>query len=109
MSVLSGLTVLALEQATTLPYLTQRLAREGARVIRIEVPGRGDPNRYVGRDILGEQGMASYFLPNNCGKQAITLNLAHPDGRTLLNRLLTELPAADGERRGADLFATKHP
>ncbi len=106
MSVLSGLTVLALEQATTLPYLTQRLAREGARVIRIEIPGRGDPNRYVGSDILGEQGMASYFLPNNCGKEAITLNLAHPDGRALLKRLIADLPAADGERRGADLFAT---
>ena len=108
MSLLSGLTVLSLEQATTLPFLTQRLAREGARIIRIEVPGRGDPNRYVGRDILGEQGMGSYFFPNNCGKQAITLNLAHPDGRMLLNRLLTELPAADGERRGADLFATNN-
>jgi formyl-CoA transferase len=98
--------VLALEQATTLPYLTQRLAREGARVIRIEIPGRGDPNRYVGSDILGEQGMGSYFLPNNCGKQAITLNLAHPDGRALLKRLIADLPAADGERRGADIFAT---
>jgi len=106
MSVLSGLTVLALEQATTLPYLTQRLAREGARVIRIEIPGRGDPNRYVGSDILGERGMASYFLPNNCGKQAITLNLAHPDGRALLKRLIADLPAADSEQRGADIFAT---
>lgn len=106
MSLLSGITVLSVEQATTLPYLTQRLAREGARVIRLETPGRGDPNRYVGSDILGEEGMASYFLPNNCGKQAITLNLAQAEGRALLKRLIADLPSTDGERRGVDLFAT---
>ena len=76
MTLLSSLTILSLEQATTLPFLTQRLARDGARVIRVEPPGRGDPNRYVGKKFLDEEGMASYFLPNNCGKQGITLNLA---------------------------------
>jgi len=108
MSLLNDITVLSLEQATTLPYLTQRLAREGARVIRIEAPGRGDPNRYVGSDLLGEPGMASYFLPNNCGKQAITLNLAHPDGRALLKRLIAELPSTAGGRPGVDIFATNN-
>lgn len=92
MSFLSNLTILSLEQATTLPFLTQRLAREGARVIRVEPPGRGDPNRYVGRNVLGEEGMASYFLPNNCGKQAITLNLADPEGRAILHEVIAKLP-----------------
>jgi formyl-CoA transferase len=100
MPLLSNLTVLSLEQATTLPFLTQRLAREGARVIRIEPPGRGDPNRYVGKKILGEDGMASYFLPNNCGKQAITLNLADAEGRAILQSLISNLPA--------DIFATNN-
>ena len=94
----SDLIVLSLEQATTLPYLTQRLAREGMRVIRVEPPGRGDPNRYVGRDTLGEPGMASYFFANNCGKQAITLNLADPQGRAILHELIAKLPV--------DIFAT---
>lgn len=98
MALLSDLTVLSLEQATTLPFLTQRLAREGARVIRVEAPPRGDPNRYVGRDCLGEDAMRSYFLPNNCGKEAITLNLAAAEGRALLHRLIARLPA--------DVFAT---
>ncbi len=97
---LSDLTVLSLEQATTLPFLTQRLAREGARVIRLEPPGRGDPNRYVGRDLLAEPGMASYFLPNNCGKQAITLNLGAPAGQALLHDLIERLPV--------DIFATNN-
>src|SRR3972149_458537 len=100
MSLLSNLTVLSLEQATTLPFLTQRLAREGARVIRIEPPGRGDPNRYVGKNILGEDGMASYFLPNNCGKQAVTLNLAEAEGRALLHELVARLPG--------DMFAANN-
>lgn len=100
MSLFSALTVLSLEQATTLPFLTQRLAREGMRVIRVEAPGRGDPNRYVGRDILDEDGMSGYFLPNNCGKQAITLNLADPDGRAILHRLIAKLPV--------DIFATNN-
>lgn len=100
MSHFSSLTVLSLEQATTLPFLTQRLAREGMRVIRVEAPGRGDPNRYVGRKFLDEDGLASYFLPNNCGKQAITLNLGTDEGRTLLHRLVAELPV--------DIFATNN-
>lgn len=97
---LSDIMVLSLEQATTLPFLTQRLARDGARVIRIEAPGRGDPNRYVGRNLLDEDGLASYFLPNNCGKQAITLNLGDAEGRSILHQLI--------ERLRVDVFATNN-
>lgn len=92
------LTVLSLEQATTLPYLTYRLAQEGARVIRVENPPRGDPNRWVGPDVLGEPGMNAYFLPNNAGKQAITLNLASERGRAILHELIVRLDV--------DMFAT---
>jgi crotonobetainyl-CoA:carnitine CoA-transferase CaiB-like acyl-CoA transferase len=88
---LRGLTVLSLEQATTLPYLTYRLACDGARVIRIENPTHPDPNRLVGRQVLPEDGMRSYFLPNNCGKEAITLNLGEAQGRRILRDLLTAL------------------
>src|SRR5439155_1751342 len=89
---LEGLTVVALEQATTLPFLTYRLACDGARVIRVEHPPRPDPNRFVGRDVLGEPDMRAYFLPNNAGKEAITLNLAAPEGRALLHDLVARLP-----------------
>jgi crotonobetainyl-CoA:carnitine CoA-transferase CaiB-like acyl-CoA transferase len=89
---LNGVTVLALEQATTLPFLTYRLVCDGARVIRVENPQRPDPNRFVGRDVLGEPGMHAYFLPNNCGKEAITLNLGTAEGRALLHELVARLP-----------------
>lgn len=99
MSLFSSLTVVSLEQATTLPYMTLRLAEEGARVIRVEAPPRGDPNRWVGPVVLGrERGMNAYFLPNNLGKESITLNLGSQLGRELLHRLVQEL--------SVDVFAT---
>ena len=95
---LDGVTVLSLEQATVLPFLTYRLACDGARGIRVENAAHPDPNRFVGRDVLGEPAMRSYFLPNNCGKEAITLNLAEAEGRALLLELLRALRV--------DVFAT---
>jgi crotonobetainyl-CoA:carnitine CoA-transferase CaiB-like acyl-CoA transferase len=98
MNYLSRLTVLSLEQATTLPYLTLHLAEEGMRVIRVENPPRGDPNRWVGANVLSEEGMNAYFLPNNAGKEAITLNLGCEEGRAILRALITQLPV--------DIFTT---
>ncbi len=98
MNSFANLTVLSIEQATTLPYLTLHLAQEGMRVIRVENPPRGDPNRWVGANVLGEEGMNAYFLPNNAGKEAITLNLGCDEGRTILHALIEKLPV--------DIFAT---
>jgi len=95
---LTNLTVLSLEQATTLPFLTLRLAFEGMRVIRLEHPRRGDPNRWVGPVVLDEDGMNAYFFPNNVGKQAVTLNLQTDEGRDILHRLIADLPV--------DIFCT---
>lgn len=98
MSSFSHLTVLSIEQATTLPFLTLHLAQEGMRVIRVENPPRGDPNRWVGANVLGEEGMNAYFLPNNLGKESITLNLGCEQGRAILHSLIQRLPV--------DIFAT---
>jgi len=94
----SHLIVLSLEQATTLPYLTMHLAQEGMRVIRVENPPRGDPNRWIGAQALAEEGMNIYFFPNNAGKEALTLNLASQTGREILHALIQKLPV--------DIFAT---
>jgi crotonobetainyl-CoA:carnitine CoA-transferase CaiB-like acyl-CoA transferase len=98
MELFSDLTVLSLEQATVLPYLTYRLVVEGMTVIRVEHPERPDPNRFVGRDVLGEKGMNTYYFPNNVGKKAITLNLRGEEGQTLLRELILQLDV--------DIFAT---
>src|SRR5512135_846030 len=98
MNAFSHVTVLSIEQATTLPYLTLHLAQEGMRVIRVENPPRGDPNRWVGANVLGEDGMNAYYLPNNAGKESITLNLGCAEGRQILHALVEKLPV--------DIFAT---
>lgn len=93
-----NITVLSLEQATVLPYLTYRLALDGARVIRMEHPVYGDPNRRVGENRLNEDRMYTYFLAINCQKKAITLDLGTPEGREIFRKLLVELKV--------DIFAT---
>ncbi len=92
------ITILSLEQATVLPYLTYRLALDGATVIRMEHPVYGDPNRRVGENRLNEDRMYTYFLAINCNKKAITLDLGTPEGQEIFKRLLVEL--------NVDVFAT---
>lgn len=88
--------ILSLEQALSLPYGTLRFVHLGWRVIRIEatpVPGRvssGDPNRYIGRPVAGED-RHSYYVAPNVGKEAIVLNLKKDEGRQALVRLISEL------------------
>lgn len=98
MEVFKDITILSLEQATTLPYLTYRLAQDGMNVIRLEHPIYGDPNRMVGENYLREERMNAYYLCINAGKKAITLNLSEPKGRDILMQLITALKV--------DIFAT---
>jgi len=98
MDLFKELTVLSLEQATVLPYLTYRLAQDGMRVIRLEHPVYGDPNRLIGTIVLGEERMNSYFLCINAGKKALTLDLSAPEGQEIFRRLVREMKV--------DIFAT---
>ncbi|RLB17916.1 MAG: CoA transferase [Deltaproteobacteria bacterium] len=98
MELFKNLTVLSLEQATVLPYLTLRLVEDGMQVIRLEHPVYGDPNRLIGNNVLGEERMNAYFLCINAGKKALTLDLAAPEGQEIFHRLIRELDV--------DIFAT---
>ena len=91
MDFLKTITVLSLEQATVVPYLTYRLAQDGMDVIRLEHPVYGDPNRMIGENVLGEKRMNAYYLCINAGKKALTLNLAEEDGRHLFDQLIRNL------------------
>jgi len=88
--------VLSVEQALTMTYATLRLVHLGWRVIKLEptpVAGRkskGDPNRYIGRPVAGED-RHSYFVSPNVGKEAIAINLKQEEGRVLLRRLIRNL------------------
>ncbi|MBA3009287.1 MAG: CoA transferase [Proteobacteria bacterium] len=92
------ITVLSLEQATVAPYLTYRLAQDGMNIVRLEHPVYGDPNRFIGENVLDEERMNSYFLCINAGKKALSLNLAAPEGQEIFKRLITKL--------GVDIFVT---
>ena len=83
---LSGTNVLDLTRVLSGPYCTMMLADMGARVIKVEQPGRGDDTRGWGPPF--EKGESSYFMSVNRNKESLTLNLKHPEGRTLLNNLL---------------------
>lgn len=98
MDIFRDITVLSLEQATVLPYLSYRLAMDGIKVIRLEHPVYGDPNRMIGENKLGEERMNTYFMAINAGKKALTLNLGSPEGRQILKELIIKL--------NVDIFAT---
>ena len=85
---LSGTNVLDLTRVLSGPYCTMMLADMGARVIKVEQPGRGDDTRGWGPPF--EKGESSYFMSVNRNKESLTLNLKHPEGRTILNNLLDE-------------------
>ncbi len=91
MELFKNLTVLSLEQATVAPYLTYRLAQDGMEVIRLEHPVYGDPNRFIGENVLDEKRMNSYYLCINSGKKALSLNMADPQGQDIFKKLIKEL------------------
>jgi crotonobetainyl-CoA:carnitine CoA-transferase CaiB-like acyl-CoA transferase len=98
MDVVKNITVLSLEQATVLPYLTFRLAQDGMQVYRLEHPVYGDPNRLIGENVLNEDRMNAYFLCINAGKKALSLDLADPEGQKIFQGLIKRLKV--------DIFAT---
>ena len=81
---LSGLTVVAIEQAVAAPFCTARLADAGATVLKIERP-EGDFAR--GYDDVAH-GESSYFVWLNRGKRSVVIDIASSDGRDRLADLL---------------------
>jgi len=68
------------------PLCTQLLAEAGARVIKVEEPGRGDETRRWGPPFV--HGISAYFLSINKGKESLTLNLKSEGGREVATRLI---------------------
>ena len=62
------------------------LADMGARVIKVEQPGKGDDTRGWGPPF--QNGESAYFLSINRNKESVTLNLKHPEGRRVLDALI---------------------
>jgi len=82
---LTGIVVVALEQAVSAPFATRQLADMGARVIKVERVGEGDFARYYDTEV---RGMASHFVWVNRGKESLALDFKHPAGRAILDELI---------------------
>lgn len=82
---LDGIKVIALEHAIAAPFATRQLADLGARIIKIERPGKGDFARsYDTR----ARGMSSHFVWTNRSKESLTLDLKSPEGMDVLSKLI---------------------
>ena len=66
------------------PFATMILADQGADVIKVEVPGKGDQTRAAGNK---SGGLSSSFLNNNRNKRSITIDLKQRQGREALLKL----------------------
>ncbi len=101
---LKSLRVLAVEQYGAGPFGTQFLVDMGAEVIKIENRRQGgDVGRTVGPAWLeGEDASTSsvFFQGLNRGKKSISLDLEHPAGRQVLDRLLDGCDAVMSNLRG---------
>ncbi len=96
MKVLEGIKVLDFGRFIAGPYCAALLADYGAEVIRIDrVEGGGD--RYIVP--VTEGGEGAMFLQLNRNKRSLTLDLASPEGREIVRRLVA----------GADVVVANMP
>lgn len=82
---LSGITVVALEQAVAAPFASRQLADLGATVIKIERPGGGDFARSYDSTVGG---LSSHFVWLNRNKKSVTLDLKTTEGIAALRSLI---------------------
>lgn len=77
---LEDIIVLDLTRVLAGPYCTMLLADYGAKVIKIEIPKKGDDTRGFGPL---KNGSSMYYANVNRGKKGITLNLKDTEGKKI--------------------------
>jgi itaconate CoA-transferase len=82
---LSGIRVVAFEQAVAAPLATRHLADLGADVIKVERRGEGDFARDYDSVI---NGTSTWFAWLNRRKRSLSMDLKHDDGREIAERLV---------------------
>jgi formyl-CoA transferase len=86
---LDGILVLDLSQFAAGPYCTMLLGDAGARIIKVEPPGRGEPYRHEGPVLEGSDGSQTggFFVRFNRNKESITIDLKSPKGIDIFKRI----------------------
>jgi crotonobetainyl-CoA:carnitine CoA-transferase CaiB-like acyl-CoA transferase len=83
---LDGILVADFSRVLAGPLCTQLLGDWGARVIKVEEPGRGDETRRWGPPFVGD--VSAYFLSINRNKESIAIDLKSEDGADIARRLI---------------------
>src|ERR1700674_4369956 len=83
---LTGIRVVALEQAVAAPFCSRQMADLGADVIKVERPDGGDFSRAYDQDV---HGLSAYFAWLNRGKRSIALDLKQARDHQVFAALLT--------------------
>ncbi|HEY8864639.1 MAG TPA: CaiB/BaiF CoA-transferase family protein [Candidatus Dormibacteraeota bacterium] len=84
---LSGVRVVALEQAVSAPLCTRHLADLGADVIKIERPPDGDFARRYDSVVNGQ---SAHFVWLNRGKRSVELDAGTPAGKRVMSALMSK-------------------
>ena len=98
---LAGIVVIDVTRILSGPFATHILSDLGARVIKIEPPGTGDPTRSFASHIPHPESKdisSSYFAAVNAGKEVISLDLKQLKDKEILWNLL----------RHADVFVENY-
>ena len=99
MKPLGDIRVLAVTVYLAGPFCSMTLARLGAEVIKVEIPGRGDPVRANGpfagpkgtsASRQTDQDLSTRFLKRTQGVKSVTLDLKNPKGRNMFLKLAEE-------------------
>src|SRR5215467_9153592 len=82
---LSGIRVIALEQAVSAPFCSRQCGDLGADVIKVERPDGGDFARAYDGDL---RGLSGHFAWLNRGKRSIVLDLKQDHDRSAFGKLI---------------------
>ena len=95
---LEGIRILDFTRYQNGPHGTAMLADMGADVLKVELPGDGDPGRSIGRL---PDGFSPYFEALNRGKRSITLDLRSAEARAVIRKLVPQVDVmVENFRRG---------
>ncbi len=82
---LAGIRVIDFTRVLAGPYCAQLLGDVGADVVKVELPGAGDPLRRQGPPFVHDNGITFYAANRN--KRSITLDLKAEEGRRIAKEL----------------------
>ncbi len=84
---MAGVRILDIGSMLAAPWSTTLLADQGADVIKIEPPGLGDVQRYLG---AVRNGFSALHQAVNHGKRSLALDLKQPDALAAVHKLVAE-------------------